>query len=152
MFIVKKIAAFFFVVIIISSCESILHISGHVYDYDTKVPLHGVKITLLLKGNDTVTEMHIYDTINKQQRITLRENGIKDDYLYDDSVGFYKIKHSYITTKKDGSFDINGGIVGCVPDCPRVHLILAKDSFQAQNIETGNCIEDTTIYLKRMHN
>ena len=147
-----KTTIFIFLVIICSltSCEGFVRIQGHVFDSNTKDPLDNVEVLLILRGKDTVRSNRLeYDTVPYEERMSLREQGVKDDYNYHDPRGLSRFKPSQ--TDSIGQFQIGNMLVGCVPRCPTCKVVFLKDGYKPLTIETKGIVEDSVkVYLEKI--
>lgn len=110
----------------LSSCESLLHYSGNVYNLQNE-PVQDAKISLIIGRTDTVQKMgEIMDTVSLVQRKKLRKKGIKDNFKYSMSGGLSEPK--ILFTDKNGYFETRTLWMGCgFSDCPKVKILVEKD-------------------------
>lgn len=128
----------------LSSCETLLHYTGNVYN-DKNEPIENAKISLIIGKRDTVQKMgEIMDTVSIAQRKALRKKGIKDNFKSRMGEGLSEPK--ILFTDKNGHFNTRTLWMGCgFSDCPKVKILIEKNHItKAYPIEElkGEVIKD----------
>ncbi|WP_415326374.1 hypothetical protein [Chryseobacterium sp. MMS23-Vi53] len=123
---IKTIFCLLLITFALSSCESLLHYTGNVYN-DKNEPIENAKISLIIGKRDTVQKMgEIMDSVSLAQRKALRKKGIKDNFKYSMSGGLSESK--ILFTDKNGHFETRTLWMGCgFSNCPKVKILVEKD-------------------------
>lgn len=120
-----KYILYFFGLISLISCESLIRFNGNVYNSKNE-PISDAKITVLLRKNDTIKKVGFeLDTILSEEREKLRKKGIKDDFYINAMGEYYKPK--VLFTDKNGFFSTRTILIPCGFKCPKVNLIVEKE-------------------------
>ncbi|MDM1547947.1 hypothetical protein HX096_08760 [Empedobacter falsenii] len=120
-----KYILYFFGLISLISCESLIRFNGNVYNSENE-PISDAKITVLLRKNDTIKKVGFeLDTILSEEREKLRKKGIKDDFYINAMGEYYKPK--VLFTDKNGFFITRTILIPCGFKCPKVNLIVEKE-------------------------
>ncbi len=121
-----KYILYFFGLILLTSCESLIRFNGNVYNSENE-PISDAKITVLLRKNDTIKKVGFeLDTILSEEREKLRKKGIKDDFYINAMGEYYKPK--ILFTDKNGFFNTRTILIPCGFKCPKVNLIVEKEN------------------------
>lgn len=108
----------------LSSCESLLHYSGNVYNLQNE-PVQDAKISLIIGRIDTVQKMgEVLDTISVEQRKELRKKGIKDHLTF--NIHRQMSEPIALYTDKNGYFKTRTIWFGCIFKCPDYKILVQK--------------------------
>jgi len=121
------------------SCEGFIHIQGTIVDSKTNQPLDNVAVKL----NGRTDCQLKYDTLSREERQKLREQGIKDDYGYHDAEGLSKLGPS--TSNDNGFFWVGNILVSCTPKCPPSKLTFEKEGYKSTTIIYKSLVADSLI-------
>lgn len=111
----------------LTSCEAFLRFNGNVYDSKNK-PIANAKITLLINKRTIENIGSELDSVSIEKRNALRKSGIKDD-LKVSLEGTY-IRYKTLYTNENGYFKSQTILIGCGFGCPKVRLVIEKDSLK----------------------
>jgi hypothetical protein len=136
-----------------SSCETLVHLQGHVYDDYTKQPIDSVKVLHFIGGlNDFIRkDNRVYNTItysNKQ----LKDLNIKSAYSYNNASRrihekFIKAKHNHLTDVT-GQFDTEEMFAA---GAPRIQLVFIKDGYKPIIVKPKKSTQDSIkIFLEKI--
>jgi hypothetical protein len=121
------------------SCEGIIHLQGTIVDARTNRPLDNVTVKLNDKANCQLK----YDTLNREERKTLRRKGVKDNYRHYDAEGLSV--PGPCTSDDNGFFWVGNFLVPCVPKCPTSKLTFEKEGYKTVTIISKALVADSLI-------
>lgn len=105
----------------LTSCEAFLRFNGNVYDSSNKPIPNAKKRPIENIGSEQ-------DSVSIERRNELRKSGIKDD-LHVGLQGKY-IRYKTLYTNESGYFKSQTILIGCGFGCPKVRLVVEKDSLK----------------------
>jgi hypothetical protein len=121
------------------SCEGIIHLQGTVVDAKTNQPLNNVSVKL----NDRVNSQLKYDSLNAEERKSLRKQGVKDNYRYHDAQGLSVPGPS--ASDEKGFFWVGNFLVPCVPKCPTSKLTFEKEGYKTVTVISKCLVADSLV-------